>query len=1054
MYSPRPAAEAKHATACLATRRRECTQDQLSRHLTFHRFSPCGGELSPTTGQSALTRMRSCKEIDRAERDCVVSSEAGNSPATGTRTSPWAYAAERIRHWHNWKIPIKFAAVVLVPVVLACGLGFLHIRGQIRQADAYTHLGKVISSAEAVRTSATLLQEERTRTAELLVDDTTTPEAVEEQFAATDAAWDHATRALRAHSENGAGTDVVVGMAQDEVERKFAEIAGLREQVLNGRIDPMNAINSYTDIVRSVLALDRTLIGQISSARLAPTATSLHELAKISHEVRLQEVLVLTGLHRGSFPPETLTQLGESETRRASAIDEFRAAATPHQRFDYDNLYFQPDVSARETSLRTVLSTQGGTSAGLSLAEWESVSQAELGALDGLETHMEAHLRDTTEGLHDNASNTAGLGSVLLLSAMLVAGLIVVVVAHQLLGSLAALRRSALDAANRQLPRAVAEIRSGSTTRTPPKVEIETNEEVGQVARAFDNVQTQAVNLAAEQAELRKSYSDSFVNVSRRSQSLLERQLRLFEQLERDEQDPDQLATLFQLDHLATRMRRNNENLMVLAGTDLTRRFTRPASPADLIRAAVSEIEHYPRVIVHPLPRTRIVGYVANDLVRLFAELLDNAANFSAPHTNVTVNGQLSKDGTFEFDIVDSGIGMDDVELEAANDSLNDDREIDVSVSRRMGLFVVGRLASRHRIAVRLEHGADGLGTRAAVSLPQELLLHGSTKHAPAPAQAESSPDFAPDASALVGSYNWSTAESEAATLDNLSPVSSASSRNGAHQQHDHSNGIAHPSTNGKAAGLSTESDINGVHRNSVSPRPPLGDDLASAWFRATATPEADHDPTDTAAEGTSKGTSLSDVGEKFPCSQEHPESSDHSADWTSPLDQFRQRAEQVSEPKPDAFTSAGLPIRTPQEHLIAGNAGFEEAEPSQPSRRPGDSRRRLASFQDGLRKGRGENAQHETSEEERTAEATAHNGQSTSTGTAPESAEMDGTDFHYTSKGLPRRTPRAHLAQGEVTRPETASTTVTRDADTVRGRLERFQQGVQEGKHALREQQ
>src|SRR5262249_48002478 len=160
--------------------------------------------------------------------------------------------------------------------------------------------------------------------------------------------------------------------------------------------------------------------------------------------------------------------------------------------------------------------------------------------------------------------------------------------------------------------------------------------------------------------------------------------------------DPDALANLFKLDHLATRMRRNNENLMVLSGMDLGRRVSAPMALPDVLRAAVSEVEHYQRAIVRSAPMVRVIGYAAGDLVRWVAELVENATAFSAPTTQVIITSRLTEDGSVMIDIVDQGIGMGDAELFEANQRVAAGGGVDVPVSRQMGLFVVGRLTARH----------------------------------------------------------------------------------------------------------------------------------------------------------------------------------------------------------------------------------------------------------------------------------------------------------------------------------------------------------------------
>ncbi|TVT13532.1 hypothetical protein FNH05_37635, partial [Amycolatopsis rhizosphaerae] len=273
-------------------------------------------------------------------------------------------------------------------------------------------------------------------------------------------------------------------------------------------------------------------------------------------------------------------------------------------------------------------------------------------------------------------------------------------------------------------PEAVQNIQEGrEQSAAVQPVAVGTTDEIGEVAKAFDEVHSQALRLAIEQAGMRTAYSSVFINLSRRSQSLVQRQLQLIERLERDEEDADQLATLFQLDHLATRMRRNNENLMVLSGAEPGRRSGQPVSTTDVLRAAASEIEQYQRVVVQTPPDARIVGYAASDLMRLVAELLDNATAFSAPETQVTVSTRVSDDRGLLIDIIDKGIGMNESEVAEANARLHENGTIDLATSRRMGLFVVGRLAGRHHIGVELHGGKDIVGVRATVTVPAELVM-------------------------------------------------------------------------------------------------------------------------------------------------------------------------------------------------------------------------------------------------------------------------------------------------------------------------------------------
>ena len=274
---------------------------------------------------------------------------------------------------------------------------------------------------------------------------------------------------------------------------------------------------------------------------------------------------------------------------------------------------------------------------------------------------------------------------------------------------------------------------------------IRDRDEIGQVARAFDAVHSTAVRVAAEQAALRRSVADMFLSLGRRLQALVHRQLELLDELERTEADPQQLRSLFQLDHLATRMRRNAENLLVLSGAEPVRRWSDPVPLPRVIRAASAEIEDYNRVGVMPMADVRVVGHAVSDVVHLLAELIENAAAFSPPGTRVQVAGEPAAHG-YLLEIEDQGIGMSDEELAEANEQLAKPASIDLAGAQRLGFYVVGRLAARHGIKVRLRRSWFG-GVAALVLLPSSLLGGPETEMepaGPAPAGATRQPVVEP----------------------------------------------------------------------------------------------------------------------------------------------------------------------------------------------------------------------------------------------------------------------------------------------------------------------
>jgi signal transduction histidine kinase len=257
----------------------------------------------------------------------------------------------------------------------------------------------------------------------------------------------------------------------------------------------------------------------------------------------------------------------------------------------------------------------------------------------------------------------------------------------------------------------------------------------GPVARAFDEARSETVRLASEQAALRADVNDVFVNLSRRTASLVGRQERLIDELQRGERDSERLGTLNRLDHLATRLRRDGENLLVLTGAQLQQRTGEPVPIVDVLHAAVSEIEDNRRVVMQPLPRAQVPALAVNDIVRLVAELLDNATAHSDPASQVQLNAMLPPDGGLVIEISDAGTGLPRARVLELNDRLAAPPAGDVSVSPQMGLRVVGRLAERHNVRVRLSSDEDA-GVTVTVTLPPELVA-GS---APGPSLASAPP--------------------------------------------------------------------------------------------------------------------------------------------------------------------------------------------------------------------------------------------------------------------------------------------------------------------------
>ncbi|MBE8518741.1 nitrate- and nitrite sensing domain-containing protein, partial [Amycolatopsis sp. H6(2020)] len=918
----------------------------------------------------------------------------GRAPRRSKGKAVWRALVQ----WRDWSLPVKLSAVTVVPIVLALVLGVATIAAQVGRSDEYQRLDRLVALGGGVRTLTAALQQERTVTAAMLTEGTVggTPELAAARKATDAAAGPFAAAQARA-SQAEPGVSGAAGTASAQV----GNLSFLRRQVDGGQLDPGQAITAFSALTGSLISLDTAATAGAGDGTLGGLPAGLHELLVAGEQVSLSQALVSYGIGRAGLTPSELATLRAAELRLADRLVDFRSAAGDTLQRDFAAIAEGTQAQNRARMVETVLNAQSSqvddAFRALPAADWTAASAAMRTQIGAIADRLGASASQTAADLVDESSSGAGLLAVLLFAAMVLAVAVVFLITRQLLRSLKVLRRSALDVAETALPEAVRNIQEGRAQGTDVRpVPVHTDDEVGEVARAFDKVHHQALRLATEQAAMRTGYGSVFVNLSRRSQSLVQRQLQLIEQLERDEEDADQLATLFQLDHLATRMRRNNENLMVLSGAEPGRRSGKPVGTTDMLRAAVSEIEQYQRVQVQPPPPARIVGYAASDLMRLVAELLDNAAAFSAPETTVTVASRLGEDGSLHIDILDKGIGMNECEVIEANTRLTEAGSVDLVTSRRMGLFVVGRLASRHRIGVSLHGGKDIVGVRATVLVPAELVMPvtdgpvtgpiGALQQHPAsPAAGNQLPRRPVNGAArprpvvpqqpAMGEERWPSA-SDLAGLSGVRPPSDLE-------------------ISGTALFAPIEKDGDVPPQRPALPpvpavlplpqQPPRGDDLPAGkdlftanettlsdwWQEATAGAEP---PPPAPAPDRSETTPIFDemlsawFREDKPPAEEEPAAAspetppEERRSWDFASDENFRTVQERTKAEPTAFTDAGLPRRRRGEQLLPGSATPPSpaatprpapAGPDLPVRDPADVRGRLSSFQQGVTRGR-----------------------------------------------------------------------------------------------------
>ncbi|HEY4791967.1 MAG TPA: nitrate- and nitrite sensing domain-containing protein, partial [Actinomycetes bacterium] len=553
----------------------------------------------------------------------------------------------------NLSLRPKVALILLLPVAALLLLAGLRIGSSVstsRQAAKVRGLTEFALRGSAL---AQELQRERGLTLGGLLADRP-GSGLRDQRAATN-------RALAAYRDSAADLDS--GVLAPATAEKLASarnrldgLNGLRRDVNRGAIAPAAVLDAYNTTIADLLNTNRGLASGIADPQLAQKVGAFVAVSRIKELAALERELISEVLDRGRFAPGQFRRFTSTLATRAVLLSEFRAAADDAQRATFVDTLVGPEVQRARELQAAAVAGEAATRLDLDPAEWWTVNSTEIDLLRRVEDRLGAA-----------AVDAAGVLLVLLLAV----GLSLVVV-RSLLRPLGLLQSSAEEVAHSQLPGVVERLQRAEPvdlTAETRSIGIRDRDEIGQVARAFDAVHSTAVRVAAEQAALRRSVADMFLSLGRRLQALVHRQLELLDELERTEADPQQLRSLFRLDHLATRMRRNAENLLVLSGAEPVRRWSDPVPLPRVLRAASAEIEDYNRVGVMPMADVRVVGHAVSDVVHLLAELIENAAAFSPPGTRVQVSGEPAAHG-YLLEIEDQGIGMSDEELEEANEQL------------------------------------------------------------------------------------------------------------------------------------------------------------------------------------------------------------------------------------------------------------------------------------------------------------------------------------------------------------------------------------------------
>ncbi|MEV0640306.1 nitrate- and nitrite sensing domain-containing protein [Streptomyces sp. NPDC050619] len=680
----------------------------------------------------------------------VPGSEPAAAPASsGGRFSP-----------RNWRVPTRLNAILLIPVVVGLVMGGFQVKSSI---DTWQEAQDAENTARLVRASLTYadaLYNERDVSAAPLLKGSAQTAADKATVSTARKNTDNAADAFDAAAQNmpqkaGLLRRLSIFRAEEP------KLQALRSTAYTSKRTGVQTEEGYVEIAHPLMEFSNELglgTGNITSYgrtvyAIALTKASLslersigmHLLVNpgpknsdlAAQRVALTSYAYLEGIaveeYIGGGTAADAKKLDDAEAKiksdgAAMAKEAAQQAAAKGEKYvpppsdPTDMVKAIGTLTTTDPSARQALAEEGVTA-----ENWWAVNTLKYNAYRQIESDLTDKAVNEAAGISDDARRDAFITGAAVVVALLAAFILAGMVARQMSRAMRQLRNAAFGIAEQRLPMLVDQLSRTDPGRVDTRVQpipITTRDEIGEVARAFDQVHREAVRLAAEQALLRGNINAIFTNLSRRNQSLIEGQLTLITELENNEADPDQLENLFRLDHLATRMRRNGENLLVLAGEEPGRRWDQPVPLVDVLRAASSEVEQYERVELSGVPEAEIHGRAVTDLVHLLAELLENATTFSSPQTKVRVTATRLPDGRIMIEIHDKGIGLTAEDFADINHKLANPPTVDAAISQRMGLFVVGRLSDRHGIRVQLRPSGEQAGTTSLVMLP-DAITHG-----------------------------------------------------------------------------------------------------------------------------------------------------------------------------------------------------------------------------------------------------------------------------------------------------------------------------------------
>ncbi|MFC4058508.1 nitrate- and nitrite sensing domain-containing protein [Planomonospora corallina] len=619
----------------------------------------------------------------------------------------------------NRSIRFKIFMLLLLPLLSLSALWGFVLNLTVGEGTALLRADSLYETVGVASTElGRELQAERTRSAAAISSRELTS-GFGEQRDRTDRAFAKFSEAARTTGED----DPELRAALDQVLRQLGDLPEIRSEIDKGRYTRLDALDRYNGILDSVFLLYQQLV-TVPDLVGSQQAMAMQTMGHAREMLAREDALVSGALIDLRFSAEERTAFAEYVATREFLRKRGVSVLDTELGKPYRDLFGSTDFSTF-TSVETAIMS-GGSGLSDEARRWKAVATPLADRLDRLAASSSETLAERSRSMAVGVVARIVLAGGAGLAAVVVSIVVSVRFGRRLAGELAGLRASALDLANVRLPRLVTRLRRGEevdvTAEAPPigAGAAGGSAEIVDVARAFGSVQRTAVEAAVGEARLRRGVSQIFVNLARRKQGLLHRQLTLLDSMQRRATDPDALDGLFRLDHLTTRMRRHAESLVVLSGAPPGRAWRNPVPVVDVVRAALAEVEDYKRVTVAPLPDALLDGAAVADITHLIAELIENATLYSPPQTTVTVRGDVVANG-FAVEVEDRGLGLSELEYDEINARLADPPEFDLADSDRLGLFVVGQLSARHGVQVVLRASPFG-GTTAIVLLPRAVL--------------------------------------------------------------------------------------------------------------------------------------------------------------------------------------------------------------------------------------------------------------------------------------------------------------------------------------------